>query len=77
MDLDYIIQELKPTDYHKEEKCLTLLFPENILIFFREWEDDELMWHVFDNKQHIDAGVEDAVTIVRLLKNYLNNRNNK
>lgn len=74
MDLEYILEQLKPLDYHKEEKCLTLLFPEKVLIFLREWEDNELMWHLFDNKQHIDAGVEDEVTIVRLLKNYLKNR---
>ena len=46
MDLEYILEELKPLDYHKESKCLTLMFPENIVIFLREWEDEELMWHV-------------------------------
>ena len=43
MDLDYILQELKPIDFHKETKCLTLVFPEKILIFLREWDDDMLM----------------------------------
>lgn len=74
MDLEYILEELKPIDYHKETKCLTMVFPDNIMIFLREWEDSELMWHVFDNKEHIDAGVEEEKKIVRLLKNYLNSR---
>ena len=71
MDLDYILQELKPIDFHKETKCLTLVFPEKILIFLREWDDDMLMWHVFDNKESVDAGVEEEKKIVRLIKNYL------
>ena len=74
MDLEYILEELKPLDYHKESKCLTLMFPENIIIFLREWEDEELMWHVFDNKEHIDSGVEEEKKIVRLIKNYLKYR---
>lgn len=74
MDLEYILEQLNPLDYRKEEKCLTLLFPEKVLIFLREWEDDELMWHVFDNKQHIDAGVEEEKEIIRLIKNYLKDR---
>lgn len=71
MDLDYILQELKPIDFHKETKCLTLVFPENIIIFLREWEDDELMWHLFENKESVDAGVSEEKEIVRLIKNYL------
>ena len=74
MDLDYILQELKPIDFHKETKCLTLMFPNKIMIFLREWEDDELMWHVFNNKEHIDAGVTEEKEIVRLLRNYLKNK---
>ena len=74
MDLDYILQELKPIDFHKETKCLTLVFPEKILIFLREWDDDMLMWHLFENKESVDAGVNEEKEIVRLLKNYLKNR---
>jgi hypothetical protein len=74
MDLEYILEQLNPLDYHKETNCLTLVFPDNVIIFLREWEDNELMWHVFDNKQHIDAGVEEEVTIVKLLKNYIKDR---
>ena len=72
MDLEYILEELKPLDYHKESKCLTLMFPENIVIFLREWEDEELMWHVFENKQSIDAGAEEEEKIIPMLKRYLN-----
>ena len=75
MDLDYILQELKPIDFHKETKCLTLVFPEKILIFLREWDDDMLMWHLFENKESVDAGVEEEKKIVRLIKNYLKYRN--
>ena len=75
MDLDYILQELKPIDFHKETKCLTLVFPNKIILFLREWDDDMLMWHVFDNKEHIDAGVEEEKKIIKLLKNYLKYRN--
>ena len=71
MDLDYILQELKPIDSHKETKCLTLVFPNKIILFLREWDDDMLMWHVFDNKESVDAGVEEEKKIVRLIKNYL------
>ena len=74
MDLDYILQELKPIDFHKETKCLTLVFPEKILIFLREWDDDMLMWHVFDNKESVDAGVEEEKEIVKAIKNYLKYR---
>ena len=72
MDIEYILEELKPLDYYKENKCLTLLFPENIVIFLREWEDDELMWHVFENKQSIDAGTHEEEKIIPMLKRYLN-----
>ena len=72
MDIEYILEELKPLDYYKENKCLTLLFPENIVIFLREWEDEELMWHVFENKQSIDAGVDEEERIIPILKRYLN-----
>ena len=72
MDLEYILGELKPLDYHKESKCLTLMFPENIVIFLREWEDEELMWHVFENKQSIDAGTDEEEKIIPMLKRYLN-----
>ena len=72
MDLEYILGELKPLDYHKESKCLTLMFPENIVIFLREWEDGELMWHVFENKQSIDAGTDEEEKIIPMLKRYLN-----
>ena len=75
MDLDYILQELKPIDFHKETKCLTLVFPNKIILFLREWDDDMLMWHVFDNKEHIDSGVEEEKKIVKLIKNYLKYRN--
>ena len=71
MDLDYILQELKPIDSHKETKCLTLVFPNKIMIFLREWGDNQLMWHLFDNKESVDAGVDEEKEIVRLLKNYL------
>ena len=74
MDLEYILEQLNPLDYHKEIKCLTLVFPDNVIMFLREWEDNELMWHLFDNKYHIDAGVEEEDTIVKLLKNYLKSR---
>lgn len=73
MDLDYILQELKPIDFHKETKCLTLVFPENILIFLREW-DNELMWHLFENKESVDAGVAEEKEIVKLINNYLKYR---
>ena len=72
MDLEYILEELEPLDYHKESKCLTLMFPENIVIFLREWEDEELMWHVFENKQSIDAGTDEEEKIIPMLKRYLN-----
>lgn len=72
MDLEYILEELEPLDYHKESKCLTLMFPENIFIFLREWEDEELMWHVFENKQSIDAGADEEQKIIPMLKRYLN-----
>ena len=72
MDLEYILEELKPLDYHKESKCLTLMFPENIVIFLREWEGEELMWHVFENKQSIDAGIDEEEKIIPILKRYLN-----
>ena len=72
MDLEYILEELKPLDYYKENKCLTLLFPENIVIFLRGWEDGELMWHVFENKQSIDAGTDEEEKIIPMLKRYLN-----
>ena len=71
MDLDYILQELKPIDSHKETKCLTLVFPNKIMIFLREWGYNQLMWHLFDNKESVDAGVDEEKEIVRLLKNYL------
>lgn len=71
MDLEYILEELKPLDYHKETKCLTLLFSNNVIIFLREWEDSELMWHLFENKQSVDAGVDEEDKIIRLLKGYL------
>ena len=72
MDLEYILEELEPLDYHKESKCLTLMFPENIVIFLREWEDEELMWHVLENKQSIDAGIDEEEKIIPMLKRYLN-----
>ena len=72
MDLEYILEELKPLDYHKESKCLTLMFPENIVIFWREWEYEELMWYVFENKQSIDAGTDEEEKIIPMLKRYLN-----
>ena len=72
MDLEHILEELKPLDYYKESKCLTLMFPENIVIFLREWEDEELMWHVFENKQSIDAGTDEEEKIIPMLKRYLN-----
>lgn len=71
MDLEYILEELKPLEYHKETKCLTLLFLNNVIIFLREWEDNELMWHLFKNKQSVDASVDDEDKIINLLKNYL------
>ena len=72
MDLEYILEELEPLDYYKESRCLTLMFPENIVIFLREWEDEELMWHVFENKQSIDAGTDEEEKIIPMLKRYLN-----
>ena len=72
MDLEYILGELKPLDYHKESKCLTLIFDKEIIIFLREWEDEELMWHVFENKQSIDAGADEEEKIITMLKIYLN-----
>lgn len=72
MDLEYILEELKPLDYHRETKCLTLVFDKNKIIFLREWEDEELMWHVFENKQSIDAGVDEEERIMPILKRYLN-----
>ena len=72
MDLEYILEELKPLDYLKESKCLTLIFDKEIIIFLREWEDEELMWHVFENKQSIDAGVDEEERIIPILKRYLN-----
>ena len=72
MDLEYILEELKPLDYLKESKCLTLNFDKEIIIFLREWEDDELMWHVFENKQSIDAGADEEQKIIPMLKRYLN-----
>ena len=72
MDLEYILEELKPLDYLKESKCLTLIFDKEIIIFLREWEDEELMWHVFENKQSIDAGVHEEEIIIPMLKRYLN-----
>ena len=71
MDLEYILGELKPLDYNRETRCLTLVFDKNRVVFLREWDDDMLMWHVFDNKESVDAGVEEEKKIVRLIKNYL------
>lgn len=73
MNLENILKELKPLDYYKETKYLTLIFPKNTVIFFREWEDNELMWHVFENKQSIDTGVDEEERIIPLIKNYLKN----
>lgn len=72
MDLEYILGELKPLDYNRETRCLTLVFDKNRVVFLREWEDDELMWHVFENKQSIDAGVDEEERIIPILKRYLN-----
>ena len=72
MDLEYILEELKPLDYLKESKCLTLIFDKEIIIFLREWEYEELMWHVFENKQSIDAGTDEEEKIIPMLKRYLN-----
>ena len=72
MDIAYILQELKPLDYHKETKCLTLVFNKNKIIFLREWEDNKLMWHVFENKQSVDAEVDKQERIIPILKRYLN-----
>lgn len=74
MDLDYILQELKPIDFKKERDSLTLIFSEGIVIFLREWEDNELMWHMFDNKQSVEAGVDEEKHIVKLLRGYLKTR---
>lgn len=70
MDLEYILKEFKPLDYHKETNCLTLSFPNNITIFLREWEDNELMWHIFQNKQSLEAGADEEQYIIPLLKAY-------
>lgn len=75
MDVEYIIRELEPLDYHKETKCLTLIFDKNRIIFLREWENEELLWHVFENKQSIDAGVDEEERIIPILKRYLNEYN--
>ena len=72
MDIEYILEELKPLDYHRETKCLTLVFDKNKIIFLREWEDNELMWHVFENKQSINAGADEEEKIIPMLKRYLN-----
>ena len=72
MDLEYILEELEPLDYLKESKCLTLIFDKEITIFLREWEGEELMWHVFENKQSIDAGIDEEEKIIPMLKRYLN-----
>lgn len=72
MDLEYILEELKPLDYNRETKCLTLVFDKNRIIFLREWENNELMWHVFENRQSIDAGVDEEEKIIPILKRYLN-----
>lgn len=72
MDLEYILGELKPLDYNRETRCLTLVFDKNRVIFLREWEDDELMWHVFENKQSIDAGADEEEKIIPMLKRYFN-----
>lgn len=73
MDLENILKQLKPLDYYKETKCLTLIFPKDIVIFLREWEDSQLMWHVFKNKQSIGAGVDEEERIIPLIKKYLKN----
>lgn len=72
MDLEYILGELKPLDYNRETRCLTLVFDKNRVVFLREWEDDELMWHVFENRQSIDVGVDEEERIIPILKRYLN-----
>lgn len=72
MDIEYILEELKPLDYNRETRCLTLVFDKNRVVFLREWEDEELMWHVFENKQSIDAGVDEEEKIIPILKRYLN-----
>ena len=46
-------------------------FEYEIIIFLREWEDEELMWHVFENKQSIDAGTDEEEKIIPMLKRYL------
>ena len=35
-------------------------------------ENEELMWHVFENKQSIDAGADEEEKIIPMLKRYLN-----
>lgn len=72
MDIEYILEELKPLDYNRESKCLTLVFDKNKIIFLRDWESNELMWHVFENKLSIDAGVDEEEKIIPILKRYLN-----
>ena len=74
MDVENIIEQLKPIDYHRETNCLTLVFESQVVIFFRDWDDEEVMWHVFDNKQSIEAGVDEEDKIVKILKTYLDNR---
>jgi len=74
MDVENIIEQLKPIDYHRETNCLTLVFENNVVIFFRDWDDGEIMWHVFDNKQSIEAGVDEEDKILKILKSYLDNR---
>ncbi len=74
MDVENIIEQLKPIDYHRETNCLTLVFESHVVIFFRDWDDEEVMWHVFDNKQSIEAGVDEEDKIVKILKTYLDNR---
>ena len=74
MDLEYILEELKPLDYKKETKRVTLLFNKNIIIFLREWEDNKLMWHVFKDNQSINVGVDEEEKIISLLKIYVNEK---
>lgn len=74
MDIESIVEKLKPLDYHTEAKCLTMSFPDNVVIFFREWGDNKLMWHVLKDGQSLDTGVSEQDSAVNFAEKQIKNK---
>lgn len=74
MDIESIVEKLKPLDYHIESRSLTTLFPDNVIIIFREWEDNEIMWHIFKDGQSLDTGVSEQESAVNFAEKQIKNK---